>query len=156
MKNVYLLLIFITLCTTSFAQKRDFSVKFIATSSSNNGVNTSSLFIDEYKTFSVLYQTENDGLYFANVCENGNSQSWGPVYNFKQDNTLSDKNYYRWTFSWNYKNSYDDKKGTCKCSLDLHRKAQGIISTITIVTEELDVIVYKGYVEGTLDFSVFE
>ena len=32
-------------------------------------------------------------------------------------------------------------------------KPQGVAFTVKIIPENLDIIVYKGYMEGTIDFS---
>jgi hypothetical protein len=53
-------------------------------------------------------------------------------------------------------NDYDDKKGTAKIQLTKIYKPQGITFELKIIPENLDLIVYKGYMEGSLDFSVFK
>ena len=59
-------------------------------------------------------------------------------------------------FQWHYINTYDDKKGTAKVELLKVYKPQGIYFRITIIPENLDILVYRGYVEGSLDLSVYE
>jgi hypothetical protein len=53
-------------------------------------------------------------------------------------------------------NDYDDKKGTATVQLIKIFKPQGITFILKIIPENLDVIVYKGYIEGSIDFSAFD
>ncbi|MBV6440816.1 MAG: hypothetical protein EPGJADBJ_02491 [Saprospiraceae bacterium] len=59
-------------------------------------------------------------------------------------------------FNWRYINTYDEKKGTAKVQLVKIYKPQGIAFVLKIIPENLDIIIYKGYMEGTIDFSNYD
>lgn len=107
--------------------------------------------------YTVFYQVENDRrLYMANVSSNKDSQSYGYVYNWENYHEKETAETYAadvFTFNWSYYNTYDGKSGTCKCIFTKIYKPQGVVSTLQMMTEDLRLIVYKGYMEGSLDFS---
>ena len=59
-------------------------------------------------------------------------------------------------FDWNYTNDYNQKSGTAKVSVIEIIKPQEILYILKMVTKELETIIYKGYMEGSLNFSEFE
>ena len=58
-------------------------------------------------------------------------------------------------FNWRYVNTYDGKKGTAKVQVIKIYKPQGVVFIPKMITENLDLIIYKGYMEGTVDFSMY-
>ncbi|MDF1868470.1 MAG: hypothetical protein P1U70_26845 [Saprospiraceae bacterium] len=58
-------------------------------------------------------------------------------------------------FNWRYRNDYDSKSGTAKVQVIKIYKPQGIAFSVKIISENLDIIVYKGYMEGTVNFERF-
>jgi len=139
--------------------KSDKSTKFIITDASTNGVDTTPTLL-EAEAFTVFYRVEeSDLLYMANVWPKNNTQSYGPMYSIEQ--TTKEETYEEYKadyfyFNWRYVNDYDEKKGTAKVQLIKIYKPQGITFILKIIPENLDVIMYKGYMEGTIDFSAFD
>lgn len=142
------------------AQKQEVIAKFIITDASINGVNMSQLIVTEGGGYTVFYTVEGRNLlYMANVWSKQNTQSWGALYMEDVQSYPETVDQYKteiFFFRWEYQNSYDTKKGTCSIQFIKTYKPQGVASTLKMITEELDVTIYKGYMEGTLDFSRFQ
>ena len=138
----FIFLICVTLLhlNTISAQQQKEIARFYVTHASHNGNDITEWAVNR-KVFTVFY-TINDEPYMANVSDVDDDQSWGKVY--KVD---------IFYFNWNYSNSYDSKKGTCKVQFLKIYKPQGIVSKLKLITEALDVTEYIGYMEGSIDFS---
>jgi hypothetical protein len=46
--------------------------------------------------------------------------------------------------------------GTAKVRVLKTYKPQGIAVTVKIIPENLEILIYKGYLEGSIDFSAFD
>jgi alpha-L-fucosidase len=133
--------------------------KFIITDAKNNGVDMTPIAL-KGGAYTVFYTSGDDGLiYMANVWPNNNSQSFGPMYGVQSDKIEETYENYRadyFYFNWRYINSYNDKTGTAKVQVIKIYKPQGVAFSVKIIPENLDVIVYKGYMDGTIDFSIYD
>lgn len=140
----------------SFGQRQETLAKFIITDATTNGVDITPTLLAN-KAYTVFYTSDDDGLiYMANVCPESNSQSYGPMYSVETQKKRETYETYAadiFYFNWRYINTYDNKKGTAKVQMIKIYKPQGVAFTVKIIPENLDVIVYKGYMEGTIDFS---
>ncbi|WP_034889491.1 hypothetical protein [Gillisia sp. Hel_I_29] len=155
MKKITFLL-FLLFFNISFCQetKEDVIAKFIIKDASHNGVDVTPQILSE-NAFVVLYKTDEKVL-MANVWSKSNSQSSGRIYNIKQKEIKESLDNYKkeiYNFNWRYINSYDHKKGTAEVKLEKIYKPQGVAFIITIIPEDLDLIIYRGYQEGSIDFS---
>lgn len=141
---------------SSSNSKQNIIAKFIITDASKNGVDNTSLILDQ-AAYTVFYTSENDGLiYMANYWPKNKSQSFGPMYSAKTASYNETYETYKadiFRYNWRYTNDYDGKTGTAKVQLTKIYKPQGIAFILKIIPENLDVIIYKGYMEGTIDFS---
>lgn len=153
------ILILIAIQFSVFAQKQNKIAKFIITDVSQNGKNVSEDYL-ENNAYTILYSVTGDKrIHMANVWPKSNSQSFGPIFsleNSKIDETDENFETEIFKFNWEYHNTYNSQKGTSKVQLTKFFKPQGIMYELKLVTESLDVIVFKGYMEGTLDFSELE
>jgi hypothetical protein len=87
-----------------------------------------------------------------------NTQSFGRLYSSEHASLKESYDKYKadiFYFNWRYINDYDSKKGTAKVRLVKIYKPQGVIFSCTVIPEDLDVLEYKGYMNGTLDFSEY-
>ncbi len=147
--------------TSLYSQNKTQEVlsKFIITDASTNGVDTTPTLL-EAGAFTVFYTSGNDGLlYMANVWPNSNSQSFGPMYSVTHEESKETYESYEadfFYFNWRYINDYDNKKGTAKVQVIKIYKPQGVTFTVKIIPENLDLIIYKGYLEGSLNFSAYD
>jgi hypothetical protein len=130
--------------------------KFIISNATKNGVNQTELFLKQ-KAYCVFYTKDNDGLlYMANVWVIDKTQSYGKIYNLTYEETPATSKTNRterYTFTWQYINSYNPKEGTATVAFYKTYKQQGTVFTLIMVTEDLDTFVFKGYMEGTLNLS---
>lgn len=153
------LILFLVSSIFSFGQQQTTIAKFIVTDGSSNGVDITPTLMDQ-GAYSVFYTDENDGLiYMANYWPKGGTQSFGPMYSSKTASYNETYETYKadiFYFRWRYTNSYDDKKGTASVQLTKIYKPQGVAFILKIIPENLDYIVYKGYMEGTIDFSKYK
>jgi hypothetical protein len=158
MKKI-ILIITLTLNAILFAQNNNQETlsKFIITDASDNGNDITETILEQ-NGYLVFYTDAEKNLFMANVWEKNDTQSFGRLYNTEHkklketyENFEADIFYFR----WRYINSYDTKKGTATVELIKIYKPQGVTFKIKIVPENLDVLVYKGYMEGTLDLNKY-
>lgn len=137
----------------AFAQQKTLA-KFIITDAKINKNDATDMYV-KAGGYIVFYE-KNDTYYMANVLKN--SQSYGKIqmidyeeleeteYDYKEDI------YY---LRWSYANDYDSKRGSANIKLVKIYKPQGVAFECTIIAEDLDILEYKGFLEGSLDFSRF-
>ena len=155
----FILVILLIINTIVFGQtnSQETLSKFIISDASKNGNDITETILEQ-NAYIVFYTNNDNNLYMANVWSKNNSQSFGRLYNTKHkklketyDSFEADIFYFR----WRYINSYDTKKGTATIELIKIYKPQGVTFKIKIVPENLDVLVYKGFMEGTLDLNKY-
>lgn len=166
-KLSYFFLLFVFGINSIFSQEETSKTitKYIITHASHNDVDVTEDLLKE-KSYLVLYKNtkpelepDNDELFFANVWDVSDSQSYGRIYNMDLSQTPETEESYRTStlnFNWSYQNSYNDESGTAKVKVFNMFKPAGITFTVTIVTEDLDFSTYKGYVDGSLNSSISE
>lgn len=154
----FLLFIFLLFTSTFYAQQKVIA-KFIITDAKKNGIDETPYLL-KAGAVTVFYTADNDGLlYMANVFTKDNTQSFGPIYSSQSTKNAESNSSFKTdvaTFNWHYINDYNDKSGTAKVKFTKIYKPQGIAFELRIIPENLDLIVYKGYMEGTIDFSDYE
>lgn len=146
-------------CVIAFGQnnKQKTLSKFIISDATDNGNDITEHILDE-RGYLVFYTSIDNKLYMANVRQKNDTQSFGRLYNTeikKLKETYENFKADIFHFKWRYINSYDTKKGTATIELIKIYKPQGVTFKITIIPENLDVLVYKGYMEGTLDLNKY-
>ena len=133
--------------------------KLIITDGTVNGEDISPMLINENAFLVIYHNNDSKKLFMANFWQASNSQSFGSIYDIqKKHEEASDKNYKSdfFYFQWSYSNTYDDKKGTAKVELMKIYKPQGIYFKMKIIPENLDVLIYKGYIRGSLDLDIYD
>jgi hypothetical protein len=58
-------------------------------------------------------------------------------------------------FDWHYITGYEDAKGAAKVQLIKVYEPQAITYALKIFHPNLEILIYKGYLEGSIDFSAF-
>ncbi|EIJ38793.1 hypothetical protein JoomaDRAFT_1786 [Galbibacter orientalis DSM 19592] len=110
--------------------------------------------------FLAFYQYKGDKeIYFANVWPKADSYSNGIIYNLTLDTPFYDRDGYnnqRLTFYWKYWNSYNADQGNASVEMKIIKKPQGNHFIIKIIPEDLEILIYKGFVEGSLDLDVYQ
>lgn len=160
--QIFLLSLFIfCIQSTVFCQKANTKTvaKFIITDATENGVDITPHLLREEAFLAFYTKSGDELLYMANVWPKSKSQSYGPVYSIKSETLEETSESYEadiFRFNWRYQNTYNTKKGTAKVEVTKIYKPQGIFFTIKLVPENLDLLIYKGYMEGTVDFSIFD
>lgn len=159
MKKTILGILLILFSITTFGQNNTQKTlsKFIISDATENGNDITETILDQ-KAYLVFYTNNDNNLYMANVWQKNNSQSFGRLYNTEHKKLKETYESFEadiFYFKWRYINSYDTKKGTATVELIKIYKPQGVTFKITIIPENLDVLVYKGYMEGTLDLNKY-
>ena len=98
---------------------------------------------------------DSDEILFSNFWEKSDSQSYGPIHSLTQKHYEETDEYFEtdeYKFIWSYKNSYEDKVGTCEMILKLEHKPRGIFFDLKIYPENLEELHYRGEFKGTMDF----
>lgn len=164
LKN-FLILFFCIISAQSQEETSKTITKYIITHASQNDIDITEDLLKE-KSYLVLYKNNNpesdpdkEELFFANVWDVSESQSYGRIYNLDSSQTPETEDSYKTStlnFNWSYQNSYNDKSGTAKVKISNVFKPAGITFSITIVAEDLEIFKYKGYVDGSLKSSISE
>ena len=139
-----------------FSQQKTLA-KFIITDASLNKNDVTETYLDA-GGYIVFYTNDEGNLYMANVMSKRDTQSFGRLYSSEHSELKETYDKYEadiFYFNWSYKNDYDSKRGTAKVKLVKIYKPQGIIFSCIIIPENLDILEYKGYMEGSVDFSKF-
>jgi hypothetical protein len=147
-----------TSSNSSKSSEQEVIAKFIITDASVNGIDNTPTILEQ-GAYTVFYTSQDDGLiYMANYWPKNDTQSFGPMYsaetvayNETYETYKADIFYY----NWRYTNDYDGKSGTAKVQLTKIYKPQGVAFILKIIPENLDIIIYKGFMEGTIDFSQY-
>lgn len=133
--------------------------KFTITNGKDDNEDISNFLLAQ-DAFIVFYINENDKLiYMANVWPRNNSQSYGPLYNLKQNKQETTYERYHadiYSFNWRYSNDYNDKTGIAKVQIIKISKPQGITYSVKIILEDDRVLEYKGNMDNIVDFSKFD
>ncbi len=166
--KTFLFSIFLLLFSVAAQSQEDKSkviTKYIITHASKNDIDITEDLLKE-KSYLVLYKKnnpesdpDNEEMFFANVWDVSQSQSYGRIYNLDLSQTPETEESYKTStlnFNWSYQNSYDEKSGTAKVKISNVFKPAGITFSITIVAEDLEILKYKGYVDGSLNSSISE
>jgi hypothetical protein len=131
--------------------------KFIISDATKNGNDITETILDQ-NGYLVFYTKNDNNLYMANVWQKNDTQSFGRLYNNELKKIKETYETFEadvFYFKWRYINSYNKKKGTASVELIKIYKPQGVVFKITIITENLDILVYKGYMDGTLDLNKY-
>lgn len=130
--------------------------KFIISDATINGIDATETYLSA-GGYIAFYTTGDGNLYMTNIMsKRRNSQSYGRMFaaeSKKVNETYENYEAHIFYFKWRYTNTYDKKRGTATVKFIKVYKPQGVAFVCTIIPENLDVCVYKGYMEGTLDFS---
>ena len=129
--------------------------KLIISDAKENGIDISQHIIEQ-QAYLAFYLLEDKSLCLANVWAKNNSSSFGRIFDKKYHKLVESKTEYEshlMSFKWSYQNSYNTKKGTANCELIITHKPIGKAFILTIIPENLDVFIYKGYIEGSLNFN---
>jgi hypothetical protein len=144
---------FLSICQSKL--KQETIAIFIITESTINNQDLTAFDIKRGGQF-VFYKDTDGDVMLSNVATNDNNQSYGQIIDFKCSTEPASDKYYEattCTFIWNYQNNYDNKSGYATCKLNKIYKPQGVTFELFIVLSNLDLLKYKGYMKGTLDFS---
>ncbi|MBW4359387.1 hypothetical protein [Flavobacterium taihuense] len=138
--------------------KQEIIAKFKISDGTKNGEDITPYLLGQ-NAYLVIYKDQaTKTICMANFWGKNDSQSYGSIYSMEEKHIKADSENYeadQFFFQWSYTNTYDNKKGTAKVQLLKVYKPQGIYFKMTIIPENLDVLVYKGYMEGTLDLTVY-
>lgn len=136
-----------------FAQDAEVQAKFIIQDFRFNKADYSEQMVKD-KCYLAIYLIRGDKrIYFANVNPRANTESYGDIFSLNDETIAETDSTYKqeiYSFKWSYVNSYDKRKGTSTIRLIKIIKDAGIAFECTIIPENLDVLVYKGYMEGSL------
>lgn len=153
-KFTTLLLLMITFCFAVSAQDIKERARFIIRDARVNKVDYSAHSIEQRQFLWIYSRNGEEGLYFGNVMQKDNTITYGKMFDVKTEFKDATANSYQtdtWSFKWSYANSYDDKEGTAEVSLRVQHKPAGSSFECVIMTEDLNVIIYKGYIAGSLN-----
>jgi hypothetical protein len=153
--KIILIPLFLIFHSFSFSQKITELARFTIKEATINGVDETDFYLDQDAY--VVFYTKNDknSIHMANFCQKDNTQSYGPLNAIKSKNYKETKSTYEakeFIFNWRFTNDYDGKTGTSKVVFTKIFLPRGITFSIKIYTKEYGEIVFKGNLEGNIDF----
>ncbi len=131
--------------------------KFVISDAKIDGVDHSPVYLAAGAYIVFYSNKKEDQTFMANYWPAQDSQSYGQIYSLEHEEFAETTDHYEWevfTFNWSYKNTYDNKTGTAKVHFSKIYKPQGVAFVIKIVTESLQILEFKGFMHGTVDFNV--
>lgn len=156
LKTVCTILICILYSTLNAQDKKDEQqdiATFAINDARDNGSDITPQALEENASL-VLYKLgDSSEILLSNFWEKSKSQSFGRIYSIVKEEFPETETEFKaelYHFQWSYTNTYDDKEGTAKVKLFVAYKLQGTYFEITILPENLDVLVYKGIMIGDL------
>lgn len=135
------------------AQDVKIQAKFIIQDGRFNKIDISELLNNDGAYLALYTIAGGKGAFFGSVMPKSKTQSYGKIYDLMEiteeatDSTYRIETYY---FKWSYVNNYDSKKGMADVTLLKISKDAGIAFECTIVPENLDIMLYKGYMQGSI------
>lgn len=129
--------------------------KYIITDARHNGEDATKEYLDQGGHI-VFLENEQDQLSMANIRSIAKTYSYGEMYNVEFDSEPATAEHYEtelFAFVWSYTNSYDSKEGTAQVQIIKVYKPQGTVFRMTMILENLDQLVYTGYLEGSINFK---
>jgi hypothetical protein len=159
-KTLIVILICLPTIIVGQIEKQKTISKLIISDATENGKDITEYILDQqaYLAFYTVDDTDKENLCMANVWAKNNSNSYGRVFDknyHKSEATSSEFEIHIMSFKWSYQNTYDDKRGTANVELLIIHKPIGKAFIITIIPENLDVLQYKGYIDGSLDLNKY-
>ncbi len=134
------------------AQRQEEIARFVILESNFNGTDITDWSIANGNYF-VFYVDEGE-LFLANVTNN--NQSYGRISSFTETRHKETYETYAadiFKFRWRYINTYDSKRGSAVMELIKIYKPQAVAFELKMIVENMDIFIYKGYMEGSLDFD---
>ncbi len=100
----------------------------------------------------TIFYSINGDIYMANVSPKKNSQSWGKIFIFDTCRTQTESSIIETLhFRWQFYNSYDSIKGFCRSEFSQKKTPSGTFSILKILVSPKDTIIYRGYMENSID-----
>ena len=151
MKRFILMLFALILATgSSYAQNEDIRLVILEAKIGNED------YTDIYlqgEAYIVLYFTEDGQLNLANVFPNNDSQSYGKITLWNEEESEKTNEGFKtetFSFRWSYANTYDTKTGSAICRLRKIYKPSAVAYELKMLTEDASTLEFKGYIDGTL------
>ncbi len=157
MKKTLIIIIGFVCCSLClYSQKKQQElVRFVVLDANFNGVDYTDWALNNSNYF-IFFLNEYNKLCFSNVTDG--EQSYGLTSNIKHQEIEATETTYaadHYTFRWGYSNTYDKKKGSALVELIKIYKEQAVAFEIKMVTENMDVLIYKGYMEGSVNLEQY-
>lgn len=150
--SIFLLIINFILYAQEEKPKTIYDFRIYEGVSEENDV-TKWLLDSEMHTLFYLYEKDSL-LMMANIGYKSGTQSYGRITTTKDsefgiiEEGHEIEIYY---FDWQYINDYDDETGLAKVKAIIETKSDATYLTLTIVPNDLSIIVYKGIIDGVPD-----
>jgi hypothetical protein len=158
MYKIGFVICFLVVSLNGWGQKNQETIaKFIIREAKLNDEDITTIAL-ESKQYLVIYSLEDKGeTYLANVWAETERQMFGKIFNIELNEIKETENSYRiqeFTFTWRYTyDQVDSKIKTGNVQLSKIFKTNGITFIMKIIDADLDVFIYKGFMEGSFNFK---
>lgn len=154
MKTIFTLLLIMLLTVTAKAQQLEYLTEddlvLSIVQAELDGEDYSELYVKN-EAFLAFYYRDSTA-YFANVWQKSDTQSYGRITLLELGET---NNGMTASVIWKYANSYDDKIGTAQIILRLTNRPVSVSFELSVLTESGSLSIYKGYVNGSLNWKPY-
>lgn len=156
-KSLITLFLFLPFIILGQIEKPKIISKLIISDAKENDIDITEHILDQ-QAYLAFYTEDGKNLSMANVWVKNATNSFGHIFDkkyHKSEETSTEFETHIMSFKWSYQNSYNTKRGTANVELTIIHKPIGKAFIITIIPEDLDVLQYKGYIEGSLDLNKY-
>lgn len=155
--RIFIIIIGFVCCFPCLYSQQDQQVlaKFVVLEANLNGVDYTDWALNK-GNYLIFFLNEYNKLCFSNITDG--EQSHGLISNMKHQEIEETHTTYgadHYTFRWSYSNTYDKKKGSALVELMKIYKEQAVAFEIKMVAENMDIITYKGYMEGSINLEEY-
>jgi hypothetical protein len=136
----------------AYCQQQTVIAKFTVQSAKKNHTDVTQYYTSNNAYF-AFYITADKQVYFGSIVSRLNQQSYGAIFGLThtaEPETTSSYATDTFNFKWSYSNSYDNHQGAATVKLVKIDKPGGVAFELKIIPENLDLLEYSGYMEGSL------
>lgn len=138
-----------------FAQDQKVISKFRILEARHNGVDFTDWSLSQ-NNYLVLFTDDDGETCLSNVTDEGQSYGGSSLLDYKEHPETKDTySMLVYQFRWKYHNTYDSHRGSAIIELTVIHKPHASNFELKMIQENMDVNVYKGYIDGSIDFSNF-
>lgn len=155
MKKYILIAFLMVISIIGMAQEQKIIAKLGILEARFNGVDFTEWCMDK-NNYLVLFTDEDNEVCLSNITNGGQSYGGVSVLDYKKiPETKETYETHIYQMRWKYHNTYDTHSGSSLIELTVIHKPHASSYELKMIQENMDVNIYKGYIDGSVDLSDF-